>query len=186
MNMKIVTLLRHLPGLATLVILSSAACLSASAADSPVFKVGDFTFTRPAGWEPLTVSGAMRAAELKVPSPDAKTNADVVFFQFGAGQGGTVQGNIDRWLGQFSEPKDKLNSKIENVTVGTNKVTYVSAEGTYTSAMSGTAPAADTGFLGAIIGGDTGNRVFVRMTGPKALVTSSAAGFKKMIEGGLK
>ena len=53
-------------------------------------------------------------------------------------------------------------------------------------AMSGTPPTADAGFLGAIIGEDAGDRVFVRMSGAKALVVSSTADFKKMIEGGVK
>jgi hypothetical protein len=178
--------LSRVPRLACLVWLAASSCLPVLAADSPTFKVGSFTFTRPATWESVAAAGSMRAAQFKVPSPDAKTNADVVFFQFGAGQGGTAQANIDRWLGQFSEPKDKLNSKIENVTIGTNKVTYVSAEGTYTAAMSGNPPTADTGFLGAIIGVDTSDRVFVRLTGPKAMVASSSADLKKMVEGGLK
>ena len=44
---------------------------------------------------------------------------------------------MDRWFRQFEEPRDKINAKTEDVTVGKHKVTYVSAEGTYKSGMPG-------------------------------------------------
>jgi hypothetical protein len=46
-------------------------------------------------------------------------------------------------------------------------------------------PMDDYGLMGAIIEADGGS-VFVKMTGPKALVKSSTADFKKMVEGALK
>jgi hypothetical protein len=165
------------------------ACTGLQAADAPTFKVGDFTFTRPAKWETVTPSSQMRAAQLKVPGADDKSSAEVVFFQFGAGQGGSVEANVDRWLGQFAEPREKLNSKVENLTVGKTKLTYVSGEGTYKGGMPGGPPATaqpDYALLGAIVGNPGDNLIFVRMTGPKTLVKSSTDDFKKMIEGGLK
>src|ERR1700722_20133979 len=92
------------------------------------FKVGDFTFTRPAKWEWVEVSSPMRKAQLKVPDARSDAGAEVVFFQFPGGAGST-QANVDRWLGQFEEPRDKINAKIEETTIGKNKVTYVQAEG---------------------------------------------------------
>jgi len=80
-----------------------------------------------------------------------------------------------------------LNSKIEETTVGSTKITYAQAEGTYNSGMPGgqLTPMTDYALTGAIIESDEGN-VFVRMTGPKALVKASVADFKKMVESGLK
>ena len=57
---------------------------------------------------------------------------DRVIDQFGGGAGG-VQANVDRWLSQFEEPKDKINSKVEKKKVGEKEITYVEAEGTYKS-----------------------------------------------------
>ena len=94
---------------------------------------------------------------------------------------------MDRWLGQFTEPKDQLKSKIEEVTVNGTKITYVQAEGTYKSGMPGgpQTPMPDYALSGAIIEVADGN-IFVKMTGPKMLVKSSLAEFKKMVESGLK
>src|SRR5258708_7672171 len=114
--------------------------LNVFAADAPSsFKVGEFTFMRPAGWEWIeTASSSMRKAQLKVTdAANKKESAEVVFFYFGEGSGGGTKANVDRWLTQFQEPKEKLNSKIEERTVGKRKVTYVQAEGTYLSGLPG-------------------------------------------------
>jgi hypothetical protein len=174
--------LRFLPG-----ILFSLIVVTGLRAEAPVtFKVGEFTFARPAKWEWVEVASPMRKAQLKVPDAQSGEGAEVVFFQFPGGAGGT-QANVDRWLGQFAEPRDKINPKIEETTVGKTKVTYVQAEGTYKSGMPGGPHTAMPGYalLGAIIESDSDN-VFVRMTGPKELVKASSGDFKKMIEGGLK
>jgi hypothetical protein len=162
--------------------------LASVRAEAPAtFKVGEVTFTRPAKWEWVEVISSMRKAQLKVPDADSKASAEVVFFQFGAGPMGGVKANVDRWLGQFVEPREKLNSKIEETMVGKTKVTYVQAEGTYKSGMPGgpQTPMPDYGLEGAIIESVDGN-IFVKLTGPKALVKSSVAEFKKMVESGLK
>jgi hypothetical protein len=94
---------------------------------------------------------------------------------------------VDRWLGQFVESRDKINAKVEAVTVGKHKVTYVSAEGTFKSGMPGgpQTPMLDYALLGAIAEAGEGS-VFIKLTGPKALAKSSAEEFKKMVEGALK
>ncbi len=164
----------------------SVVCATNVWADAPAtFKVGDFTFIRPATWEWVEVTSAMRKAQLKVTDADSKASADAIFYYFGQGDGGGTKANVDRWLGQFQEPREKINAKVEEVTVGKTKITYVQAEGTYSSGMPGgpTTPMADYTLLGAILESDQGN-VFVRMTGPKALVKASVADFKKMIESG--
>ena len=172
--------------LSLLCALFSIVCAASVRADAPAtFKVGSFTFTRPATWEWVEVTSAMRKAQLRVTDAGSKASAEAIFYYFGQGDGGGTKANVDRWLGQFQEPRDKINAKVEEVTVGKTKITYVQAEGTYSSGMPGgpTTPMADYALLGAILESDQGN-VFVRMTGPKALVKSSVADFKKLIESG--
>lgn len=156
----------------------------AQAADAPaIFEVGEFKFTRPASWEWIESTSQMRKAQLKVNDAAKKQSAEVVFFHFGEGAGGGTQANIDRWLGQFQEAREKLNSTIETATVGGRKVTYVQAQGTYMSGMPGgpkTAQAATT-LLGAIIESDKGN-VFIRLTGPSPLAASAKSDFRKLVE----
>ena len=169
------------------VILSTFSLFSVNAFAAKSFKAGEFTFTAPEKWEWVETGSTMRKAQLKVADPEKKQNAEVVFFHFGPGSGGGTQANVDRWLGQFKEPKDKIGSKVEDTTVKGRKVTYVQAQGTYLSGMPGGAKTEqpDSMLLGAIIESDEGN-VFVRMTGPSALVKSSKENFTQMIEGAVK
>lgn len=170
--------------LALLFILTAAGAL---AADGPAtFKVSEFTFTRPATWEWVESASAMRKAQLKINSEDQKGSAEVVFFHFGAGQGGGSKANIDRWLGQFQEPRDALHPKTEDTTVAGRKVSYVSADGTYMDGPPGGQKTPRPGYtlLGAIIESDEGN-VFIKLTGPAALARSSQPAFRKMVESAL-
>ena len=168
---------------AALVINAAAAC----AAEAPGnFKVGEFAFARPADWQWIESTSAMRKAQLKISSTDKKETAEVVFFYFGEGGGGGTQANIDRWLGQFEEPKDKIHSKVEEASVSGRKVTYVQAEGTYLSGMPGgpKTPQKNTVLMGAILESSHGN-VFIRATGPAGLVKSAQPAFRNMVEGAL-
>lgn len=166
----------------------SLCCVALRAADAPAnFKVSDVSFTRPAAWEWVEVASPMRKAQLKLASADKKETGEVVFFHFGPGGGGGTKANVDRWLGQFQEPREKINAKVEETTVGKTKVTYVSAEGTYQSGMPGgpKTSLANHVLLGAVIEASEGS-IFVRLTAPAALAKSANADFKKLVESGLK
>jgi hypothetical protein len=154
--------------------------------DQATFVVSKFTFTRPAKWEWVENPSQFRKAQLKVTGSATNITAEVVFFEF-TGGAGSVTANVERWHHQFVEPRTETNSKVETSIVGKTKVTYVLDEGTYNSGMPGgvTTPMSDYALSGVIIEGDDGN-IFVRMTGPKALVKASVADFKKMIESALK
>lgn len=157
----------------------------ATASAAETFKAGPLTFEKPEKAKQIQVSG-MRAAQLEFPAPDGKGSAEAVFFHFPGGGGG-VQANIDRWFNQFEGGKEKIGGKSEKKKVGKGDVTYVEAEGTYNSGMPGgpTTPKPGTRLLGAIIESPEGN-VFVRMTGPAAVVKAVDADFRKMIESSLK
>jgi hypothetical protein len=167
------------------VLLGSMAGLRAE--EHATFPAGEFTFTRPAKWEWVESTSAMRKAQLKVTDDATKTSAAVTFYHFGAMGAGGVQANVDRWLKQFVEPTNQINAKVENATVGKTKVTYVQAEGTFKDGMPGGDVTEKPGFalVGAILESGEGN-VFVKMTGPKALVKSLTAEFKKMVQSGAK
>lgn len=152
------------------------------AADAPAsFKVSELSFARPAKWEWQPIQSQMRKAQLKVP-PAAGEAGEVVFFHFGPSNGGGTQANVTRWFGQFEGTKEQIKGRTEEAKAGSNKVTYVHAEGTYKSGMPGGPQTPKPGYalLGAIIE-DADGSVFVRLTGPKALVESATAEFKKMV-----
>ena len=162
------------------------ACLLSPAhgADAPTqFKVSNLAFQRPPAWEWVATQSQMRKAQLKVPNP-AGAAGEIVFFHFGPNNGGGTQANVDRWFRQFQGTKEQIKARTEEGKAGTAKVTYVFAEGTYLSGMPGEAPTPkpDSALVGAIVEDPEGS-VFVKYTGPKALVTATTADFKKLVEG---
>ena len=165
-----------------LISLLGVALQAMGAEPPPTFKVGEFTFTRPAAWEWVPVTSPMRKAQLKV--TDKKGSAEVVFSYFGESNAGGTKANVDRWLGQF---QDSSNSKVEEKTVGTKKVTYVQVEGTYLSGIPGgpKTPQANSMLQGAIAESKEGN-VFIKMTGPVATVRGAKDDFRKLVEGALR
>lgn len=163
-------------------LLAASLGMDVSAADAPAtFKVSEWTFERPAKWEWVTTQSSMRKAQLKVPNPAGEAG-EVVFFHFGPNNGGGTQANVDRWYRQFQGSKEEIKARSEEAKAGSAKVTYVFAEGTYLSGMPGgpQTPKPGSALVGAILEDPAGS-IFVKYTGPKALVEASTADFKKMV-----
>ena len=151
------------------------------------FSAGGISFEGPKGWLSQKPSSSMRKAQFAVKGKDGKT-AEVVFFHFGPGAAGGVKANIERWLGQFKEPVDKLKAKINDETIDGTKVTYVTAEGTFMKGPpfgGNKVPVPDSSLLGTIIGGKQG-AVFIKTTGPKAIVKGAEKALKAMVAKALK
>jgi hypothetical protein len=102
---------------------------------------------------------------------------------FGTGQGGDVDQNIDRWIGQFENPSSPVRSskKVNGLTVH-----LVSVDGSYVG-MSGPMMQQGGGkkenfaLLGAIVDAPEGT-VFFKLTGPKKTVANIEGSFNAMIE----
>lgn len=153
---------------------------SALAEDAPAkFEVGAFEFQRPDGWNWVKPTSPMRKAELEVPGQAGE--ASVTFFHFGAGQGGGAEANIQRWVKQFDNGMGNAMQKTEQF--GNTKVWFVTVSGTFQSGMPGgpTTPMEDYALRGAILESKEGD-VFVKMTGPEAVVTGSADAFDAMVK----
>ena len=119
----------------------------------------------------------MRLATYQVPE-----GGECGVYYFGQGQGGSVEANIDRWIGQFQQTKD--TAKRETRTIHGLKVTTVDVSGAYTG-MGG--PSAPKGppkqgyrLLGAVVEGPQGS-VFMKFTGPAETVTRNQNAFEKML-----
>lgn len=165
-------------------LLAGAMCAAGAAA--PVeFSVGEFSFTRPEGWTWVTPDSPMRRAELAAPAVEGDPeDAEVTFFHFGPGQGGSVEANIGRWLSQFEEPLDELGAETAETEIHGTRVTFLSAAGTFLSGMPGgpTTPREGFAVRGAILESPQGD-VYVKMTGPQATVEAAAAAFDAMVGG---
>ena len=154
---------------------------AAASATGPIkFTVGSFTFARPESWEWVTPTSPMRKAQLSVPGHAGSPPAEVTFFHFGAGQGGSVQANVDRWFKQFSDGYTDVKSE----QAGGTTITFVKAEGTFASGMPGgpTTPMKNYAMRGAILESSSGD-VYVKMTGPKEVVKGAAPALEKMVRG---
>jgi hypothetical protein len=154
-----------------------ATVLCAEELSGPI-KVGSFSFVVPEGWKQVAPSSPMRKAQLEIARGSAK--AEVTFFLFGKEDGGTAADNVARWYAQFPGSDDKRIT--EHVQSGPVKITFAMTEGTFSSGMPGgpTTPMNDYALCGAILEGAEGN-VFIKMTGPEAVVKASTDAFKKMV-----
>ena len=151
--------------------------MAATIAAAESFQVGPFKFAVPEGWANVKPSSPMRNAQLEIArGPD---KAEVTFFHFGGGSG-TPADNVARWFTQF--PGSEAARKTETTEVGGVKITFAATEGTFSSGMPGgpTKPMPDYALHGAILEDASGD-VYVKMTGPAAIVKSAGDAFRKMV-----
>lgn len=123
---------------------------------------------------------AMRLATYFVGGPEPATTAECAVFHFGPGQGGNVDDNIQRWVGQFD---GSPNYDRRVTTVHGMKVTRVEIAGTFLAPDSemqsqGKRPAWK--LLGAIVEGPQG-AVFFKFTGPASVIAHAAKDFDGLI-----
>ena len=162
-------------------------CTALGAEAPSTFKVGEFSFTRPGSWEWVEVTSAMRKAQLRVPDPQKKASADIIFFHFGEGNGGGTKANIDRWFRTVPGAQRKNQCQGRRGDDRTKKSYLRPGRGHLPERNAGR-PAnslPNHALVGAIIESAQGN-VFIRMTGPASLVKSTLNDFKKFVETALK
>lgn len=158
-----------------------------AAADKPVvFEVSGIKFKAPVSWTSQKLASRMRAAQFRVPGAKGQVAASCVFFYFGPGAAGGVDANVKRWLGQFA-PQPKVKSTVKPEKINGVAVTHVNAEGTYLDGPPFGAKLPKRGYAirGAIVMAPRG-AIFIKMTGPKAVVSAAEKPFKKMLEAALK
>jgi hypothetical protein len=141
-------------------------------------------WSAPAGW---TSQGTlpMRAATYSVVAVSGdRDNAECGIYFFGAGQGGSVEANIERWKGQFRGPdKSPATARVAKRAVRGIPITTIDVSGEYsgTGGPFGGGPL-KPGYrlLGAIVEGPGGN-IFVKFTGPAKTITSNQQKFDQLL-----
>jgi hypothetical protein len=124
----------------------------------------------------------MRVATYMIQPAEGDTEgAECAVFFFGNGQGGDLQSNINRWVGQFENPGKPDQAKRE---VNGLSVTTVSVMGTYLAPggpmMQSQGKKANFRLLGAIVEAPEG-MVFFKMTGPEKTIASAEKKFDELV-----
>ena len=144
---------------------------------------GGLQWTTPEGWKN---EGAlpMRAATYAVaPAAGDKAPAECAVFYFGAGQGGSIDANLERWKGQFQGPGGKpAAAQIAKRTLRGLNVTTIDASGEYSGGPMTASARGEPGYrlLGAIVEGPRGN-VFVKFTGPAKTIAANQQKFEQLL-----
>ena len=179
--------------LASAALVGSAPC-SSRAADSEEGKKytiadGKFQLTAPASWAAKQPKVRIIDSEFEVPPAEGDEMPGRVTVM---GAGGSIEANIDRWIGQFTQPDGsdtKEAAKVKKMTIAGQQVHLVDVSGTYLDKP----PFAGGGverekyrMLAAIIettqGGKKAGNYFIKFIGPAHTVADNEAGFQKMIE----
>ncbi len=112
-------------------------------------------------------------------------DAECAIYFFGAGHGGTVEDNLERWKNQFTLPGGKpAEAKVKKRTVHGLPVTTIETSGEY-SGMGGPLaehPTTKSGYrlIGAIVEGPGGN-VFLKFVGPAKTIAANEKNFETLL-----
>jgi hypothetical protein len=141
------------------------------------------TYDLPDGWQETEPTSSMREQQFLLPGSEGA--AEMVVYHFPGG-GGTVDMNVDRWIGQFSQPDgsdSKEHAERRTVEVEGEEITIVDVSGTYDPGMmsGGTGPQTGYRMLAAIIEAPDGPW-FYKVTGPRATVDRHESEFEAFVE----
>jgi len=141
------------------------------------------SWTAPASWK-AQAARPMRAATYLVPAaPGDKEESECAVYYFGRGQGGSVDDNMKRWIGQFEPPQKDAQPRRRTVN-GLN-VTDIDLSGTYTGAGGpmATTKTIKPGYrlLGAIVEAPEG-LIFIKFTGPAKTMAANQSNFESLVK----
>ncbi len=156
------------------------------------------------GAQPQTAKGQLANPSAKViwkvpdgwkempPRPMRKTTyqaegaagpAEIGVFYFGPSDGGGVEANITRWIGQFDgaskDDAKRAENKVGELTVHTVRI----EKGTYSSGMPGAAATAQEGWgMHAAVVETPAGAYFFKMLGPAATVSEQDSNFASLLQ----
>jgi hypothetical protein len=148
--------------------------------------IAGITWSFPNTWQVDTDRPMRTATYIIDPAEGDVDSAECAVFYFGEQYGGSMQDNIDRWIGQFenatgSPPQDAVVSETESDSMNVN---IVELSGTYLVSSGPMMQVTDRkeGYrlYGAIVDGPQG-LVFFKMTGPDKTLTANRQAFLDMV-----
>jgi len=145
----------------------AAGCRSGTEVPSgTVVQLPGLSAALPAGWQQVTPSSSMRVAQATIPGPGGP--AELAVFYFGAGQGGSAEANLQRWIHQMTPDP---GSEAERKTFESDglRITSIDVHGTMQPGQMGMGPSQaqpDSRLLGAVVEGE-GGPWFFKANGPE-------------------
>ena len=175
------------PRCTSALMIATAAVLAGSLALLGAAEAGGVSFDDPRGW--TSVPKPMRALNYSIPAAAGDSqDGEMAVFYFGPGQGGGVEANVRRWLGQFvradGSPVQATDAKRSEHQHGGMAVTLLDVSGTYLFKPFPMAPRATPmpGFrmLAAIVQGPNAP-VFFKLTAPAKTAAAAEAEFRAIL-----
>jgi hypothetical protein len=146
---------------------------------------GSLAYTPPGEWKSRPAASSMRVAEFVVPRAQGDAEDGEVIVYFFGGTGGSVDANVQRWIGQFQQPQGApADGKRTTFAVGDLKVTTVDVSGTYVAEVRpGSAERHNKPnfrMRAAVVETPRGP-YFVKFTGPAKTVAAASSAFDGFI-----
>ncbi|HEY0591388.1 MAG TPA: hypothetical protein VGF40_06455 [Thermoanaerobaculia bacterium] len=141
-------------------------------------KVVGIDYDLPSGWNRVPPGSSMRVDQATIPGPAG--SADMVLFFFGAGSGGGVQANLDRWVAQMDA---KAPPKQESFESNGLKITWLDVSGTLKPSSMGMGPQTDqpnSRMFAAVLEGE-GGPWFFKVTGPEETLAGQRDAFVTLL-----
>ncbi len=141
----------------------------------------------PVGWIEEPTASPMRVAQFRLPRvPGDSEDGELVVFYFG-GSGGTVEANLQRWVGQMEQPDGRSSFAVASTTAFDANgldVTLLDVPGTYVAAVRpGAAERLDKRdfrLLAAVVETPVGPWFF-KLTGPARTIARWDAAFGEFL-----
>lgn len=146
--------------------------------------LGGISVALPPGWQSVPPTSSMRVAEYRLDGAEGEA-ADVSLAVFKLG--GSVEANIERWYGQFSQPDGgptRERARRRQKEVDGVPVSLLDIGGTFAGmGRMGSAQEPRTAYrmLGAVAEGPQG-LIFFKVTGPQEAIEAWAEGFDRLID----
>lgn len=146
---------------------------------------GGVRWTVPARWQSAGAK-PMRVATYTIPGAPGSENGECGVFFFGTGQGGGVEENLQRWVGQF---EGASTPKKSEKTISGMKAHLISVSGTYLSPsgpmMQSQGKKPGWSLSGVIIEAPDGN-VFFKCVGPTATIQKAQPEIDELLKSVVK
>lgn len=147
---------------------------------------GKLTLKAPGNWKQVKPKVRIIECEFLIPAAKGDERDGRMTIMIA---GGSIQANLDRWIGQFKQPADGIvreNAKIEKKQIAGLTVHTVRVTGAFQDRPNGPFGAAvereDYMMLAAILEMKNAGNYFIKFYGPQRTIADQSTSFQKMLE----